>query len=87
MINSYILPEYLYKLKPFVYIGLGIYVWVNLETVYALISGTMLVGAGILALLMRKSSSYEKSCQRMRLQDIKKQEEDVFQDSLQVTIQ
>ena len=62
MINNYILPEYLYKLKPFVYIGLGIYVWVNLETVYATISGAMLVGAGILALLMRKSSSYEKSC-------------------------
>lgn len=49
-----LLPSSLYKLIPLIYIGLGIYIWVKLDTVYALISGTMMVGAGILALLMRQ---------------------------------
>lgn len=49
-----LLPSSLYKLIPIIYIGLGIYIWVKLDTVYALISGTMMVGAGILAMLMRQ---------------------------------
>ena len=86
--KNYILPEYLYKFKPYIYIGLGIYVWIKLETVYAVVSALMLVGAGILALLMRQTSSYQKSLQRMRLRETKKQDEDTgFEDTLQVTIQ
>lgn len=88
MIKNYILPEYLYKLKPFVYIGLGLYVWMKLDTVYAVISGTMFVGAGIFALLMRQDSGYRKSRLRMKLREIKKHDEDeVFKDTSQVTIQ
>ena len=89
MTNNFILPEYLYKLKPFLYIGLGVYVWLELDTMYAVISGTMFVGAGVLALLLRQNPSYEKSRQRMRLREIKKPKEDkeVFKDTLQVTIQ
>lgn len=86
--NNHILPEFLYKIKPFTYIGLGVYVWINLSTVYAVISGTLLVGAGILVLLLRQSASYQKSRQRVRLRDTKGYGLDEgYKDSLHVTIQ
>ena len=88
MIKNHILPEFLYKLKPFIYIGLGIYVWIKLNTVYAIISGSLLVGAGSLALLMRQSSSYYKSCQQMRQRETKGHDLDLDnEDSIHVTVQ
>ncbi len=51
---NHILPAPLYKLVPLVYIGLGIYIYADLDTVFALISGSMLIGAGAVAMLMRR---------------------------------
>lgn len=62
--NNYILPDYLYKIIPFVYIGLGIYIWIKLDTVYAVVAGIMMVGAGLLALAMRQTANYESSRRR-----------------------
>lgn len=55
--DDYLLPPRLYRLVPFLYIGLGIYIWINLDTVYALVSGAMMVGAGVLILLMRQGNA------------------------------
>ena len=52
--NNHILPRGLYKLIPIVYVGLGVYIWVKLDTPYALVSSTMMIGAGLLALAMRR---------------------------------
>lgn len=51
--NNHLLPHHIYKFIPTIYIGLGLYIWARLDTVYALVSGAMMVGAGIVAIFMR----------------------------------
>ena len=87
MIKNYLLPEVLYKLKPFIYIGLGIYVWVKLDTIYAVFSGILLIGAGLLALLMRQSFGYHKSRMRMQLKDRQSDDYQDYEDSVHDTVQ
>lgn len=55
--ENHILPTRLYKLVPVIYLGLGIYIWVKLDTVYALVAGAMMAGAGLLAVLMRRGTT------------------------------
>ena len=54
--NKYILPNWIYKLMPVFYAGLGLYIWAYQHNPYALTSAVMLIGAGIIAQLMRKRS-------------------------------
>lgn len=60
-----LLPNFIYELVPGIYLGLGIYTWIKLDTVFAMVSGTMLFGAGIAVFLMRQTSRYQKHAYRI----------------------
>lgn len=51
---DHLLPIWMCRLIPFIYMGSGIYIWVKLDMAYALISGAMMYGAGVLVLFVRQ---------------------------------